>query len=657
MLACCTDACAQLTIEQANDTDGILSASLSPNGKYVVAIGYAGITTGVMLIDVENMSVKTIRQSKVESYSRRDPDGVVQYFNHLKEPLLAAWLSNDLIAVDFDDAAETINLTGKTVAEIGTGLYRKTAATQDGAPLVLVYTDDRQTKIGLANARSGEITAINVPLSGTPESWVFDKNGGLRAVSMINSALWKDATTLTHWYRTGTSAPWEKLAEFKVTDNYWIPQAVTERPDTLVVASSMDRDTMAVYNYDTVKREFGELLVGHPTEDVLRAEGNIEKTLDGVATNGMVPHKYWFNPVWRDLQIQVDSVLPKRVNVLTGDPERRVLVRSSSDTDPGTWLILDVKAMTLTPLGRVQSSIEPEKMQPMRMLSYPSFDGLTIPAYLTLPPGGKAPGPMVVMIHGGPAARDTWSWDPDVQLLAAHGYIVFQPQFRGSAGFGRKFELAGLGQWGLAMQDDITAGVEYLIKLGIADRNRICIYGASYGGYAALWGLVKTPNLYKCGISFAGVTDIAYMLNDWSDRNDSTIARQYQQTMHGNSEQERERYDRVSPLKHADQIKAPVLIMHGTDDQRVPLAHAEKMRAVLKALDKPFELEYFAGEGHGISYVSNANKFYKHLFAFLDKYIGQQTPGPAEPERYDSKPDPKKRYAERRRIYMKSPSY
>lgn len=652
-----THAIAALTIEQANDTDGILAASLSPNGKYIAALGYAGITTGVILIDVETMSIKTIRQAKMESTSRRDADGVTRYYNQLKEPLRAVWLSNDLIAVDFGYTAETINLAGKTVAEIGTGLYKKTDSVQDGAPMVLVYTDDQQTKLGLANARTGDITKISGPAGGAASSWVFDKHGRLRAVTIVDSAFWRDATTVTHWYRASTSAQWEKLGEFKVTDNYWVPMAVTDKPNSLIVASSQGRDTTAVFNYDTEKRQFGEMLVGHPTEDVSTTIGALETALDGVATNGMVPHKYWFHPVWRELQSKVDGVLPKRINALSGNPEQRVLVRSSSDTDPGTWLILDAQQMTLTSLGRVQSSIEPKQMLPMQMFTYPSIDGLTIPAYLTRPETRNGPAPMVVMIHGGPAARDTWSWDPDVQLLAAHGYVVFQPQFRGSSGFGNKFAQAGQGQWGLSMQDDITAGVEYLVKQGVADRNRICIYGASYGGYAALWGLAKTPDLYKCGVSFAGVVDIAYMLTDRSDINDSTIARQFQRAVHGDLSQLKERYDLVSPLKNVAQIKAPVLIMHGKNDQRVPLEHANKMRAALEAQNKSFEWEYFDDEGHGISYVSNANKFYRRLFTFLDKHIGQGLVTSTEPERYERRPDIKKRLAERRRVYIKADGY
>ena len=176
----------------------------------------------------------------------------------------------------------------------------------------------------------------------------------------------------------------------------------------------------------------------------------------------------------------------------------------------------------------------------------------------------------VVVVHGGPVARDHWAWDAEVQLLAARGYVVFQPQFRGSSGFGKRFEAAGYGQWGLDMQDDITAGVEHLVRQGVADPARICIYGASYGGYAAVWGLIKTPALYRCGASLAGVSDIAMALSDTPDGHSGPAVHELQRHLIGDLERDRERLRQVSPLERARDIRAPLLIAHGDEDLRVP---------------------------------------------------------------------------------------
>jgi dipeptidyl aminopeptidase/acylaminoacyl peptidase len=260
----------------------------------------------------------------------------------------------------------------------------------------------------------------------------------------------------------------------------------------------------------------------------------------------------------------------------------------------------------------------------MKSIAYPAMDGLKIPAFLTLPAAASRSLPTVIMIHGGPTARDAWAFDADVQLLASRGYAVLQPQFRGSSGFGRKFEEAGYGQWGLAMQDDITAGVDYLVKQQIADPNRVCIYGASYGGYAALWGLVKTPGLFKCGISFAGVVDLELMFKDSSDRTSNDAAMEMMRSRIGDPKLNKQQFDQVSPLKHAALIAAPVLLMHGDEDRRVPIVHGKKMRKALLDHGKQVEWLSFEGEGHGLYKYQSQQAYFKALLAFLDANIGSR---------------------------------
>jgi len=260
----------------------------------------------------------------------------------------------------------------------------------------------------------------------------------------------------------------------------------------------------------------------------------------------------------------------------------------------------------------------------MEAYRYKADDGLSIPAYLTRPDRPQGAAPLVVMVHGGPWVRDHWEWDDLVQLLAAHGYAVFQPQFRGSSGFGKRFEQAGVDQWGLGMQDDITAGVRDLVDRGIADPARICIYGANYGGYAAMWGLAKTPQLYRCGISFAGVSDLYAMLRDGSDRARSVMYHERMAVELASRLRDRAQLDAVSPLRQVDRIVAPLLIAHGESDQRVPISHSRKMAYALKQADKPVETLYFPREGHGFSKPSSRMRFYSAVLEFLDRHIGDR---------------------------------
>jgi dipeptidyl aminopeptidase/acylaminoacyl peptidase len=263
-------------------------------------------------------------------------------------------------------------------------------------------------------------------------------------------------------------------------------------------------------------------------------------------------------------------------------------------------------------------------MRPMETLEYPARDGLPIHAYLTIPANhGPAKPPLVVMIHGGPEVRDKWGFDDEVQLLAASGYVVFQPQFRGSSGFGKHYEEAGYRQWGLAMQDDITDGVKHLIERGLVDATRICIAGASYGGYAALWGVIKTPELYRCGISFAGVSDIERFLNRTRDTDAGAAAREMRRSRIGDPSMHQAELDAVSPIKHVDQIKSPLLISHGSEDVRVPFSQSERFVRTLRDEKKEIVWLPIDGEGHGLILPENRRKYYTAELKFLNQYIGE----------------------------------
>lgn len=485
----------------------------------------------------------------------------------------------------------------------------------------LVYTDIEDGDIALSNARTGELKRFSYP-RGKPLRWAFDKYGILRAVSLMNSAFWKDVTTVSNWYRASATDEWEKLAEFSIKDDYWVPVYVQDAPGKLAIRSRIGRDTYALFEYDVKTHTIGEMMVGHPTLDIVLADGIDEQTVDRVVTHGMQLQQTWFDPAWARLQAAIDKALPGKINQLSGDPTKRVLIYSSSDIDPGSWYLLTIDKMSLQQIALRQPLIDPAAMHRKEIIEYPAADGLKIPAYLTRPANSTSLQPAVILIHGGPIARDSWDWDAEVQLLASRGYVVLQPQFRGSSGFGRKFEAAGFGQWGMAMQDDVTAGVQYLVREGIADPKRICIYGASYGGYAAMWGLVKTPELYRCGISFAGVSDIEYMWKDRSDSASNKVAREMMASRIGDVRIQQSQFAEVSPLRHVDKIQAPVLLMHGEKDERVPIAHGKKMKAALEAQGKQVEWHTFEEEGHGISYIRNKVDYYETLLNFLHKHIG-----------------------------------
>lgn len=610
-----------LSLEELIDASGMTVATLSPDGRHIAAILFDGINHGLILVDTDTLAVKKLREGARFSKG---------HWSYLKAPRGVIWADNDVLAVNLGYDAESMDLDGKKLRTLGEKVVRRVGFGAASGE-VIVVKDARNNKIARCKARTAECTPLWHP-PGEPLRYAFDKQGNLRAVTLLTSGLFKDASTVSNWYRPADKPTWTKLAEFGVDEDYWVPAYAPDEPDTLVISSRQGRDTRALFGYDTVERRQTELLAGHPTQDILSYDGIEQPAFDYVATAGMRREQVWFDPAWAAMQEQIDVLLPDRVNVMSGDPRRGVLVLSYGDVDPGTWYYFDIAKKSLVMVGKTRSSVDPAKMRPMEVMSYKAADGLTIPAYLTRPAAAAAsasPAPMIVLIHGGPIARDHWGWDAEVQLLANRGYFVFQPQFRGSSGFGRRFEEAGYGEWGKAMQDDITDGVRHLVAQGIADPQRICIVGGSYGGYAALWGLVKTPELYRCGISFAGVTDIGDFFSNWNDIRFNKASRQRMKRHIGDSSMSATLFDPVSPLKHAARIKAPVLLMHGREDERVPIAHGRRMRNALEANGKTVSWVVFNEEGHGLHYQRSQVAYFEAMLDFLGKHLPVAAPAAA----------------------------
>ncbi len=603
---------AKLTINELLDPSGMTTATLSPDGKHIAAVIFNGTNYGLVLIDTTTFKTTKLSEGRYAT---------VGFYRYHRAPRRVEWSGNELLIVDYGLEVESINLAGKRVASLGEQMI-DVLDSGPNAGHVLVKDEGLFTDLALCDPRKGKSKCkrFGQP-SGEPMKWAFDGTGELRAVTMVNSKLFRDVSTISNWYKP-SGGEWTKLAEFKVTEDFWVPVYVPDEPNTLVIASRLGRNTRALFNYDVAEKRQGEMLVGHPAQDILSIQGIDQDAVRYVATTGMRPQQIWFSRPWIQMQMQVDEVLPNRINILAGNPEKLVLIRSYADTDPGTWYLFDYPNKKMTTIGKVNQSLDSSKLRPSEIITYQAPDGLAIPAYLTRPgKNQKRPAPMVVLIHGGPIARDDWEFNAEVQLLAEQGYVVFQPQFRGSAGFGRDFERAGYRQWGRAMQDDITAGVEYLIKQGIADPARVCIVGASYGGYAALWGLVKTPALYRCGVSFAGVSDITRMYSDWSDTSFDKVARQLMLDRIGDKEKSAELFDPVSPLKHAARIQVPVLLMHGLEDERVPISHGKKMRDALESNGKDVIWKVFEKEGHGLRYIDNQLYYFEVLLEFLGKHL------------------------------------
>jgi len=303
--------------------------------------------------------------------------------------------------------------------------------------------------------------------------------------------------------------------------------------------------------------------------------------------------------------------------------EDKFIVVTYNDRTQGKRYLYDRTSGKLDYLAEVAPWLKEQELAEMKPVSYTSRDGLTINGYLTLPKGvAPAKLPVVVNPHGGPWARDSWGYNPEAQFLANRGFAVFQPNFRGSTGYGRKFWEASFKQWGRSMQDDVSDGVQWLVKQGIADPKRIAIYGGSYGGYSALAGAAFTPDLYAAVVDYVGVSNLFTFMETIPPYWKPFLAMMYE--MVGDPVQDKALLTEFSPAFHVDRIRAPLFIAQGANDPRVNKAESDQVVAALKKRGVTVEYMVKDNEGHGFQNEENRLEFYTAMERFLAGHLRRE---------------------------------
>jgi acetyl esterase/lipase len=475
------------------------------------------------------------------------------------------------------------------------------------------------------NTVTGLSQEVDVPPQA--HTWFLDKAGEVRAVKTA-----KDDKSAIQW-RDPANGQWRTLREFKryVPDGDMRLEQINADGKFYVVSRNR-RDTDAVFVYDPVSDTVADKpLVASPQYDIHPRFMTRNDTLLGVRYLVDAVVTQWLDPAMTAHQAEVNKLLPTTSNLLT-PPSRGdspwMLVRAFSDVQPGAYLVYNTATKKLLRLGAERpdiSAAQMERMSQMDMVRFKARDGLEIPAYLTLPQSAEVKKnlPLIIYVHGGPWVRGaTWHWQADVQFLASRGYAVMQAEFRGSSGFGLKHLKAGFKQWGLAMQDDLADAARWAIAQGIADPRRICIMGASYGGYATLMGLAKDGDLFKCGVEWVGVSDLLlYFDASWSDFSDSWKQFGASQ-MVGDREKDAAQLEATSPIKLAAKIKNPLLMAHGRIDRRVPIEHGKRMYDAVKAHNANVEWVQYDKDGHGWSLPETHVDWWTRVEKFLDRHIG-----------------------------------
>ena len=494
--------------------------------------------------------------------------------------------------------------------------------------LVLVPSMQAQgrfaTNVYRVNTSTGQSRLMTLGGPGNVLDWTFDRNNVARvAVSQV------DGVSRFH-VRDGDGSPWRQLFEVKPTE---VTKTVTplgfDAAGQLYVSAYGGQDTAAIHRLDTASGRIDP-------EPVFAVKGfdvtsGLLFSADGARLVGLRfladrPRTHWIDPELAAIQAQVDQALPDAVNDLQlgQKPDAGpILVTSTSDRDPGRYFLFDLKKKQIEQIAAQRPWIRPEAQSATRFLTYKARDGLSIPANFTAPRAGPAKPPLVVLHYGGPWVRPIeWRWDQAVQFLASRGYAVFMPAPRASTGFGAKLFQAGWRQWGLGMQDDVSDGVRALIADGLVDGSRVCIAGASYGGYLAMMGLAKDPDLYKCGINWVGVTDPSFMLTvTWTDFNQIDAGRFTLPLLVGDLDKDREQFRRTSPVERAAEIKQPVLMAYGGLDRRVPIINGERMRSALAPHNRNVEWVVYGDEGHGWLRQENTLDFWSRVEKFLARHL------------------------------------
>ncbi|MGH8713581.1 MAG: alpha/beta fold hydrolase [Casimicrobiaceae bacterium] len=469
---------------------------------------------------------------------------------------------------------------------------------------------------------TGQKKLLSFDSPGNVSRWVVDFDGVPRAA--VSDDLDHDKSAI--YVRGSAAAGWQKIEEAGLERLVSSPLAFSPDGKILYIESRRDGDRVALYEYDIGSRRWNGPIAKHPERDInaVFVRDLWHRKLLGLWYTDDKPGSVWFDADWARMQKSIDAALPDTVNVLQRRADRWI-VTAYSDRNPGDVYLLDGKTMKMQKLLSYEPQINPAEMAPTRWVRYQARDGLTIPALLTVPRGSEGKKlALIVHIHGGPYyPANRWGYNPEVQFLASRSYAVLQPQFRGTEGFGWKFESAGFRKWGDEMQDDLEDGVKWAVAQGIADPDRVCFFGASYGGYAALWGAIKNATLIKCAVDYVGVSSIDYLFdNAQTDLSQLAEKSTLMAEQIGDPNTGRARFKRVNPLDNADKVGVPILLAYGALDLRVPLVHGTAFRAALDKYNKPYEWVVYPEEGHGFNRDENLFDFWHRVERFLAKYLG-----------------------------------
>lgn len=624
------------------------SVKISPDGEYIAADAVIGNRRSLAIIRLSDMKATRItpRLDEVVDFTWVGKQRLMYRVGELVGGLEKPVANGELYFVDADGTANDI-LFGYRAGKESVGSHIKSVKPENASAFLVDDLRDDDDNI-LIRVYEWKSTSEPTP----PTVYKFDVRDGSKKrlfVSPIRAAtgfLADHAGNVNFAYGVDANNRWQVMYRGKDEDNWVTVFDGTNTPGE-PRPLAYDRDNKTVYWSCEPEGKIGGLCSWTADERTLKPVWSAkdvemdsilmdfdDTTVAGVraypgrSAVGVVNKK---TALIETLPMLMQQFPGETVEITSVTKDgKKAIVSVHSDVNPGEFFLYDRDNKKMAAILKRADKIDPNQMAAMEPIKLKSRDGLDLNGYLTRPLGqeqGKNL-PLVVYVHGGPIdVRDYWGYDATVQMLASRGYAVLQVNFRGSGGYGHAFEVAGYKQWGGTMQDDVTDATKWAIEQGIADPKRICIYGGSYGGYAALMGAAREPDLYRCAIGDAGVYDLRLMLTR-GDIQDSSYGVNYlKQTMGDDPAMLAAR----SPITQLEKIKANLMLIVGGQDKRVPPVHGESVHNALEKRGVKHEWLYQRTEAHGFYDEKNVEDMYARMLVFLDANIGGKAAAPASP--------------------------
>ncbi|MBV1904840.1 MAG: S9 family peptidase [Pseudomonadales bacterium] len=614
------------------------SLKISPTGEYLAAVSRDENGQG-RLVTIDLASAKVIavttmpNRDFISSFFWANDERVVGWVARNYGTHDQPFLTGQLVGMNWDGTKKDWIYSGHSSSSIVRGVPTTRSSGVSVKLLDELNKDDKHillstNKYSISKTSYTEVIKLNIytgsvskvataPMRGAE---LLADNLGVVRFSVAQDAA-KDNAIILH-RRSGKK--WHLIGEYPDEGGQLFPVAFAADNKHVYMLDNRETDTHCLYLYDidtfSRKKIFHDPFVDvsdlffTPAPDnqliVIMTEPNYPQY---TVVDAEHETSRWLEKIHQQFQ-------GSRVNVTSMTRDRSAAIISvGSDIMPLNYFIYDVTKDELSPLIKALPGIDPKRMRPMEIYQLAVRDGTTIVVHLTRPEG-KGPHPLIVHLHGGPhGPRDYWQYNPEVQMLASRGYAVLQVNFRGSGGYGRSFERAGYGEWGGIMQDDVTDATKWAITEGFTRQGKVCISGASYGGYTSMMGAVREPDLYQCVVAYAGIYDLSLMFEkgDIPPRESGLVF--LRKAIGDDQAVLRDK----SPVFNLDKINAPVLIVHGKEDRRVVIEHAYRLRDGLKALNKPFEWLVKPKEGHGFYKPENKKEYFEKILEFFNRYIGK----------------------------------